>query len=284
MKLPDWVKSNYAASTHKAKRLLRSFGVSTVCEEARCPNIAKCFSKPAAAFMILGATCTRKCGFCSVASGYPGPVDSLEPEKIAGAARKMSLQHIVITSVTRDDLPDGGAEHFARTVRALYKSLSSVRVEVLTPDFRGSAESLSIVLDSHPDIFNHNIETVPRLYGHIRPHADYKRSLRVLEFSKKFAPDIHTKSGIMLGFGETWHEVMDILIDLKNAGCSIITIGQYLRPSKKNLPVVEYVEPKVFEELQATALEMGFQHVASGPLVRSSMNAEEMYRDTVSTG
>lgn len=282
MRLPHWVKSKHTANMHQAKRVLRSYGVSTVCEEARCPNIAGCFSKPAAAFMILGSICTRKCGFCSVASGYPKPVDSHEPEKIAGAVKKMGLQYAVITSVTRDDLRNGGAEHFARTVHALHTSLSSVRIEVLTPDFRGSTESLSIVLDSHPDVFNHNIETVPRLYGHIRPHADYRRSLKLLDFAKNTSPGIHTKSGIILGFGEKWHEVVDSLSDLRNAGCSIITIGQYLRPSKQNVPVVEYVRPEIFEELQTTALEMGFRHVASGPLVRSSMNAEEMYQNTLS--
>ena len=282
MRLPDWVKSRHTVKTHPTKRLLRSFGVITVCEEARCPNIAVCFSKPAAAFMILGAICTRRCSFCSVASGFPEPVDSHEPEKIAGAVREMGLQYVVITSVTRDDLHDGGADHFARTVHALRASLPSVRIEVLTPDFRGSMESLSIVLDSNPDVFNHNIETVPRLYGHIRPHADYHRSLTVLRFAKNFAPGMHIKSGIMLGFGENLHEVTNSLRDLRTAGCTIITIGQYLRPSKHHVPVVDYVRPEMFRELRTTALEMGFHHVASGPLVRSSMNAEEMYQDAVS--
>ena len=284
MRLPHWAKSKHTANTHPAKKLLRSYGVSTVCEEARCPNIAGCFSKPAAAFMILGALCTRKCGFCSVVSGYPEPIDVHEPEKIAGAVKKMGLQYVVITSVTRDDLHDGGAEHFARTVHALHTSLSSVRIEVLTPDFNGSTESLSIVLNSNPDVFNHNIETVPRLYSHIRPHADYRRSLKILEFAKKFSPGIHTKSGIILGFGEKRHEVVDSLTDLRNAGCNIITIGQYLRPSKRNVPVVEYVRPEMFRKLRTIALEMGFLHVASGPLVRSSMNAEEMYQGILSAG
>lgn len=234
--------------------------------------------------MILGTVCTRKCGFCSVASGCPEPVDSGEPEKIAGAVKKMGLHYVVVTSVTRDDLPDGGAAQFAGTVRALHSTLSSVRIEVLTPDFGGNTESLSIVLDSNPDVFNHNIETVPRLYGYIRPHADYRRSLKVLECSKKFSPGIHIKSGIMLGFGEKLPEVINSLSDLRNAGCSIITIGQYLRPSKRNVPVAEYVKPEIFNELQATALDLGFHSVASGPLVRSSMNAEEMYQGTVSIG
>lgn len=277
MRLPEWIKVK-ASGLHNTKSLLRNHGLSTVCEEARCPNKGYCFSKPTATFMILGDHCTRDCGFCSVKYGNPSFVDAEEPERVAEAAYAMGLRYVVITSVTRDDLPDGGALQFAKTIRAVKNKLPDSKVEVLTPDFKGDVNSLKIVLDSWPDVFNHNMETIKRLYYKVRPHADYECSLGVLENVKKMASEIKTKSGLMLGFGETFDEVIDLFKDLRNAGCDFLTVGQYLRPSKKNLPVVEYIRPEVFEELKEAALELGFEFVAAGPLVRSSMNAEEMYR------
>jgi lipoic acid synthetase len=277
VRLPEWIRTDSAKGLHNTKRLLRSFGLTTVCEEARCPNICTCFSKPAATFMILGSKCTRNCGFCSVESSIPEPLDPEEPERVAMAAKEMGLRYVVITSVTRDDLYDGGAEHFAKTVYAVKKYLPDTRVEVLTPDFKGNLNALNRVLHSKTDVYNHNVETVPRLYPVVRPGADYRRSLNILKYAKKIAPQINIKSGIMLGLGETLDEVIDVLRDLRNAGCELVTIGQYLRPSRLNLPVVEYIRPGVFERLRLKALNMGFKYAASAPLVRSSMNAEEMY-------
>jgi lipoic acid synthetase len=277
MRLPDWIKTK-ASGLHSTKTLLRKHGLSTVCEEARCPNKGHCFSKPTATFMILGDICTRDCGFCSVKSGNPSFVDTEEPERVAKAAHEMGLRYVVITSVTRDDLPDGGASQFAETIMAIRRSLPHAKVEVLTPDFKGDANSLKTVLDARPDVFNHNMETVKRLYDVVRPQADYECSINVLRNVKKIAPDIKTKSGLMLGLGETMDEVIELFKDLRNAECDFLTVGQYLRPSKKNLPVVEYIRPEVFEELKEAALDSGFEFVAAGPLVRSSMNAEDMYR------
>lgn len=257
--------------------MLRSRGLATVCEEARCPNIGACFSKPTATFMILGSRCTRNCGFCSVESGRPAPPEEDEPLRVALTARDMRLRYVVITSVTRDDLPDGGAFHFSRTVRAVRKLLPGAGIEVLTPDFRGDTAALSTVLDSGPDTFTHNVETVPRLYPLVRSQADYGRSLRVLRLAAETAPGIRRKSGLMAGLGETYEEILSVMGDLRSAGCDYLTIGQYLRPSKRNLPVVEYVTPAAFEAYREAALAMGFRGVASAPLVRSSMNAEEMF-------
>jgi lipoic acid synthetase len=292
--LPEWVKSQFRVCSskfddkdfsglkprnyklHATKSLLRNHKLSTVCEEARCPNKIFCFSKPAAAFMILGDICTRNCAFCSVKSGMPSEVDIDEPAKIADAALKMGLKYVVITSVTRDDLPDGGASMFAATVKAVKNKLPGAKAEILTPDFRGDIDALRVVVESAPDVFNHNIETVKRLYEKIRPQADYRRSLNVLYNAGKIKPGMRTKSGLMLGFGETMDEVVELFKDLRSAGCNYLTIGQYLRPTKKNLPVVEYIKPDVFEDLKEMAVELGFEYVAAGPLVRSSMNAEEM--------
>lgn len=264
------------ASLHETRHLLRGKGLSTVCEEARCPNQHLCFSKPTATFLILGDRCTRSCGFCAIGSGAPAPVDSREPLLVAEAAAHMGLRYVVITSVTRDDLPDGGAAHFAATVRAVRERLPGAGVEVLTPDFRGSDEALEIVLEARPDVFNHNIETVKRLYPAVRPQADYGRSLDLLRRVRQRAPDVRTKSGLMLGLGERGDEVIAALRDLREASCGMVTIGQYLRPSKKHLPVVEYIRPESFDALAQVALALGFGSVASAPLVRSSMNAEEM--------
>ena len=277
MRLPEWIRTKNLGGLHHAKQILRRHGLYTVCEEARCPNMSECFSRPTATFMILGSRCTRNCGFCSVESSTPGPLDLEEPERIVMAAKEMGLRYIVITSVTRDDLSDGGAGQFAKTVYTVRRYLPDAKVEVLTPDFKGNVSSLKMVLNSRPDVYNHNVETVPRLYPVVRPQADYMRSLNILQYAKKIAPEINTKSGLMLGLGERLDEVTNVLEDLRRTGCDIVTIGQYLRPSKLNLPVVEYIRPEMFEELRLKALCMGFKYVASGPLVRSSMNAEEMY-------
>lgn len=275
-RLPDWIRVRLDG-LHETKQILRSHGLATVCEEARCPNIGKCFSKPTATFMILGYNCTRNCGFCNVESSLPLPVDPNEPERVAMAAKEMGLRYVVITSVTRDDLPDGGASHFAETIRAIRRHIPNAGIEVLTPDFKGDVNALRVVLEARPDIFNHNIETVPRLYSEVRPQADYKRSLTVLKKAKELS-EVKTKSGLMVGLGEEFDEVVAVMKDLKESGCDYLTIGQYLRPSKKNLPVREYIRPEVFDQYREEALRLGFKGVSSGPLVRSSMNAEEMFR------
>lgn len=278
MRLPDWIRTRNRTDSHDTKHLLRRHKLSTVCEEARCPNKDECFAKPTATFMILGSSCTRDCGFCAVRSFNPERVDENEPENVAEAAEELQLKYIVITSVTRDDLRDGGAGQFAKTINAVRKRMPHAKIEVLTPDFQGNMKFLRTVLDAGPDVFNHNVETAERLYPVVRPSADYGRSLSVLKQSKEVAPDIFTKSGFMLGLGETYDEILTILQDLRKVDCDFVTIGQYLRPTKRNLPVVKYILPEVFEDVRMKALEMGFKYVASGPLVRSSMNAEEMYK------
>ena len=277
MRLPDWIRTQCRADQHETKLILRKHRVTTVCEEARCPNRGECFSKPTATFMILGSHCTRNCGFCSVDSSTPEPPDEGEPENVARAAEEMGLKYVVITSVTRDDLADGGAGHFARTISAVRRRLPESKIEVLTPDFQGDTEALRAVLEARPDVFNHNVETVERLYPHVRPQAVFRRSLSALKQAKTIAPDILTKSGFMLGLGENQGEVLELLRELRQTGCDVVTIGQYLRPTGNNLPVVEYIHPEVFACLRVKALAMGFTYVASGPLVRSSMNAAEMY-------
>ena len=277
MRLPEWLKRDALAGLHDTKHLLRRHRLSTVCEEARCPNRGECFSKPTATFLILGSRCTRKCGFCSVFSSSPEPVDENEPEKVASASAEMRLRHVVVTSVTRDDLSDGGAGHFAKTIAAVRRKVPLAKVEILTPDFQGNKEALETVLSAQPDVFNHNIETVERLYSSVRPQANYWRSLTVLQMAKEIAPHIFVKSGFMLGLGESHDEAMSLMEDLLMSKCDLLTIGQYLRPTRSNLPVVKYVLPEVFDKLREEALNMGFKYAASGPLVRSSMNAEEMY-------
>jgi lipoyl synthase len=290
MRLPEWIKAETrhnimmvrdfsAARQHTTKRRLRRHQLLSVCEEARCPNKAYCFAKPTATFMILGDVCTRDCGFCAVASGIPSGINQTEPKDIADAAHEMGLKYVVITSVTRDDLADGGASHFAHVIKTLRQRLPEVKVEVLIPDFEGNIAALKTVIEAGPDVFNHNMETVKRLYPSIRPQADYRRSLGVLRKAKEMNPGIRTKSGFMLGLGETVAEVIDMLAEIRGAGCDAVTIGQYLRPTKKNRPVVEYIIPHVFDEFKDKALGLGFSFVASGPLVRSSMNAEELFND-----
>ncbi len=277
MRIPNWIKTKGLSYQHNTKHILKNYKVNTVCENARCPNIGECYSRSTATFMILGTKCTRNCGFCSVESSHPEHLDSEEPYRVALAAKEMGLKYVVITSVTRDDLPDGGAEHFAHTVYAVKQTINKVKVEVLTPDFKGNRDSIAMVMDSEPDVFGHNVETIPRLYNLVRPGADYVRSINILRYVKEISPHTNIKSGLMLGLGETLREVIDVLKELYEAGCDFVTIGQYLRPSKKNIPVVEYLHPEVFEKIRLIAIEMGFKYVASSPLVRSSLNAEEMF-------
>ncbi|MEK7880865.1 MAG: lipoyl synthase, partial [Deltaproteobacteria bacterium] len=264
------------ADLHAMKSILRRRGLHTVCESARCPNIGECFSKPTATFMILGNCCTRRCGVCSgeKARERLSP-DPNEPGNIALTAKELGLKHVVVTSVTRDDLPLGGAEQFALTIRALRDNNTKILIEVLTPDFSGNTEALKAVLDAGPDIFNHNLETVKRLYPVVRPNADYSRSLSVLRLAK--IRGFFTKSGIMAGFGETDSEVKELLTDLAEAGCDAVTIGQYLKPGRGNLDVVDYVIEEKFKEYRNYAKEIGITHAYSGPFVRSSYNAEEIF-------
>ncbi|MBM2839070.1 MAG: Lipoyl synthase [Deltaproteobacteria bacterium] len=278
LRLPKWAKRKIGSrgSIHKMKEVLRREGLHTVCEEARCPNIGECFSKPTATFMIMGNVCTRNCGFCDVTPGTPKLLDIDEPVKIARVSKQLGLRHVVITSVTRDDLLDGGARHFGSTIKELRNAIPEASIEVLTPDFKGDVALLEPIARERPDIFNHNMETVPRLYPLVRPQADYERSLKILKGMKRLEPGIVTKSGIMLGLGEKREEIMSVMDDLRTVGCDVLTIGQYLRPSKGNLPVVEYVEEVVFAEYGDIARKKGFLHVASAPLVRSSFNAEEI--------
>ena len=278
MRHPEWLKVPLTG-THETRKILRSYGLSTVCEEARCPNQGKCFSKNTATFMILGDRCTRNCSFCAVDSLQPEPPDSDEPGRVAEAAVKLGLEFVVITSVTRDDLDDGGAGHFARTIEAIRKLKNTMKIEVLTPDFKGDAQAIRVVLDARPDVFNHNVETVPRLYDKVRPQAEYSLSLEVLRKAHEISPEIKTKSGIMVGLGETFEEVLAVMQDIRNAGCDFLTVGQYLQPRRTNIPVVEYIRPEVFDQYKEKALAMGFGAVASSPLTRSSMNAGDLFKE-----
>jgi len=254
--------------------------LTTVCHEARCPNADDCFSRGTATFLILGNHCTRSCLFCTVRHGSPEVPNPEEPYAVAEAVQLLGLDHVVITSVTRDDLPDGGAGHFAATVHAIRKRTPEVSIEVLVPDFKGSAEALQTVIQARPDVIAHNIETVPRLYPEVRAGADYNRSLSLLKSVTESNPPITTKSGFMLGFGETPDEVRNVMRDLLAAGCSILTIGQYLQPSPRNLTVKHYIHPDIFERWKLEALNMGFRGVASGPFVRSSYRAGELYKSS----
>jgi len=276
-RLPAWLKrplprGNENFFTHN---LLRELHLETVCENARCPNRPECYARRTATFMILGNLCTRPCGFCSVPRGSPEPPEADEPERVAEATLRLGLKHVVITSVTRDDLPDGGADHFFQCVLAVRRRTGAA-VEVLTPDFAGSKAAIDRVLHAQPDVYNHNMETVPRLYKKVRGRADYQRSLAVLVHVKKKAPHIVTKSGLMLGLGETTTELLDTLADLRSVCCDTLTLGQYLAPTLKHIPVVRYLPPEEFASLAKLARSLGFKHVASGPFVRSSYHADEM--------
>jgi lipoic acid synthetase len=277
VRAPDWIREKRLrlSDLHPVKNLMRAQSLSTVCEEARCPNRGECFARGTATFLLLGDVCTRACGFCDIRTGRPRPVDAGEPERVAQASARMGLSYVVLTSVDRDDLPDGGAGHFVATIAAVRRLDPAPGVEVLTPDFRGRFDSLRAVVDARPDVFNHNVETVPRLYATVRRGAILARSLGLLSAAKVLDPGLTTKSGLMLGLGERPDEVRDLLEKLRDAGVDIVTIGQYLRPSRENLPVVEYVRPERFEEYRLEGERLGFRHVFAGPFVRSSYRAEE---------
>jgi lipoic acid synthetase len=280
-RLPAWIREKKLnlQQLHEVKSLLRGSSLHSVCESLACPNRSECFSRGTATFMILGDVCTRACGFCNVTTGRPYARPSRsEPGDVADAARRMNLRHVVVTSVTRDDLADGGAEQFADTIHELRATIPGVVVEVLTPDFRGNMEAVRTVAVAGPDYYNHNVETVPRLYDYVRPGSRFERSLAVLREVKRFDPGIVAKSGFMLGLGERRDEVVEVMVRLLASGCEILTIGQYLQPKREKLDVVEYVHPSVFEEYQRIGEELGFRAVFSGPFVRSSYMAEQVAR------
>jgi len=276
---PQWLRNRTknSGSPFEVKKMLHELGLNTVCDEAMCPNRGECFGKKRAAFMMLGKVCTRNCTFCNVASGTPGPPDPGEPQRIAVAVKETGMRHVVITSVTRDDLEDGGAGHFAGVINAIKNIDHTVSIEVLIPDFLGDKAALLKVVAAKPHIINHNLETVPALYPHVRPQAIYDRSLHLLTSVKALDPIIYTKSGIMLGLGESESQVLQVMRDLQAAGCDFITIGQYLQPSRKHHPVIEYIHPDTFEYYRMSGLKMGFASVASAPYVRSSYHAEENF-------
>ena len=278
-KKPDWLRKRLPSGPEyeRIRSLVRKSHLHTVCQEAQCPNIWECFSSRTATFLILGDRCTRNCRFCAVAHQPSGPPDPEEPHRVAEAVDRMQLGYVVITSVTRDDLPDGGAGHFARTIREIRRRVPNAMVEVLIPDFQGRLESLETVLTAQPDVLNHNLETVPRLYDTVRPGADYHRSLQLLGNARRHDPDLPTKSGLMLGLGEKDAEIQQTLGDLRAVDCRMLTLGQYLQPSKTHLPVARFVPPEEFDHWKAVAEEMGFSEVASGPFVRSSYHARELF-------
>ena len=274
---PRWIRAPFPAGVRyqEIKDLLRAGTLHSVCEEARCPNIGECFNRGTATFMILGDTCTRACGFCDVTSGRPGAVDWAEPLRLASTVARLRLNYVVITSVNRDDLADGGAALFAACIRAIHRRLPECGVEVLIPDFEGNHDALRSVVEARPIVLNHNTETVPRLYRRVRHKARYHRSLELLARAKTLDPAIPTKTGLMVGLGEGFAELVDVFRDLREARCELLTVGQYLRPSQKHLPVERYYAPDEFQALRAEALALGFRHVEAGPLVRSSYHADE---------
>lgn len=284
-KFPPWIVKRLSLApsdnhrgqeqVYEVRKLLRRLDLHTVCEGARCPNLWECFAESIATFMILGKTCTRNCKFCSVAKGSPLPVDQKEPERLAQAVKKLGLKHVVITSVTRDDLPDGGASQFFSTITEVRSINPDVIIEVLIPDFAGSKEAIKQVLEARPEIVGHNLETVPSLYRKVRPGASYERSLKLLELVKILQPDIYTKSSLMLGLGEEEQEILQVMEDLRRIDCDILTMGQYLQPSSSHLEIRRFIPPSEFEEYKRIAEKMGFLFVASGPFVRSSYRASE---------
>jgi lipoic acid synthetase len=282
LRRPDWLKARLPVGPtyENLKRLMRSKTLHTVCEEARCPNIGECWGAGTATFMILGDTCTRSCGFCAVKTGRPTTLDLDEPRRVAEAVRQMGLGHAVVTSVNRDELHDGGAGIFAETIRLVRELSPETSVEVLIPDFKGDREALRTVLEARPDILNHNTETVPRLYRRVRPQATYERSLELLRRAREYHAELTTKSGVMVGLGESFDEVIQTMADIRAQGTDIITVGQYLRPSAQHLPIERYWHPDEFAELRVAGLRMGFRHVEAGPLVRSSYHAERHVRPT----
>jgi lipoic acid synthetase len=276
---PDWLKVRFPAGPNYARidRLHREQGLHSVCRSAACPNQGECWEQGTATFMILGDHCTRNCQFCNVTHEAPLPVDPQEADKVARAISELKLNHAVITSVTRDDLNDGGATQFAAVTCAIHAYRPECRVELLVPDLQGNFEALSTILEAKPEVFGHNLETVPRLYPRARAGADYRRSLDLLAAAAQRSPEIPTKSGLMLGMGETMEEIPIVMQDLRQAGCSMLTLGQYLQPTRNHLPVVRYVEPAEFENLRDAGLQLGFTHVEAGPLVRSSYHAAEQF-------
>ena len=283
---PPWLKRRIpsGATYQEIRRLLQTTHLHTVCQEACCPNLGECFSQGTATFLILGDRCTRHCRFCAVAHGPVDLPDPEEPSRVAEAVHTMKLRYVVVTSVTRDDLPDGGASLFAETIQKIREKRPETRVEVLIPDFRGDLQALKTVLEARPDVLNHNVETIPRLYASVRPEAVYQRSIDLLKNAHQMDPSVLTKSGLMLGLGERPEEVQQVLKNLLVAGCCILTLGQYLQPSSEHLPVERFLPPEEFEEWRKKALEMGFREVASGPFVRSSYHAQEAYQSLSSAG
>lgn len=279
---PPWLKRRIPAGAEheRVRNLVERSHLHTVCQEARCPNIWECFSSQTATFLILGSVCTRNCGFCAVTAGSPAPLDPSEPDNVAEAASKMKLKYVVITSVTRDDLPDGGSGVFAKTIKAVREKIPEATIEVLIPDFQGNFDALKKVVVAFPDVLNHNLETVPRLYKTVRPQAVYERSLELLNRAKKWEFSLQIKSGLMLGLGETEIEVEQTFNDLLEVGCRMLTLGQYLKPTKAHLPVERFIPPEEFNGWKDTALKMGFKQVASGPFVRSSYHAKELFNAT----
>lgn len=277
---PAWLRKRLpiGLNVQKMETDLRRHSLYSICQEACCPNLGECFNKGEAAFLVMGDVCTRNCRFCAVASGIPKPIDPLEPLNLAKQIRGMELNFVVVTSVTRDDLPDGGAYHFAEVVLAIQKICAGVGVEVLIPDFQGSIDALTTVINARPNVLNHNVETVSRLYPDVRPQAIYIRSIELLRQAKKIDSNIVTKSGLMTGLGETRDEVLQVMDDLREADCDLLTIGQYLKPGKNHHPVIEYVRPEVFHEYEKEALERGFKGVVASPFVRSSYRAGDLYR------
>jgi len=277
---PDWLKVKLPGGEeyHRIKGLLRTANLHTVCKEAICPSIGECFGQGTATFLILGDVCTRRCNFCAVAKGVPSALEEGEPEKIARVVKQIGLRHIVITSVTRDDLPDGGSGHYAKTIEAIRTENPACTIEILIPDFKGSEKAVEIVLNESPHILNHNLETVPRLYPDVRSGADYERSLSLLEEAKESDPELTTKSGLILGMGEEHREIIGVMSDLRDVGCDILTIGQYLCPGKGFLPIKRFYHPDEFKRLRYVGEKMGFRHVESGPLVRSSYHAAEQFK------
>ncbi len=304
---PEWfkVKANAGDANEAVVRLIRSLDLHTVCEEANCPNAGECFSHKTATFMLLGSQCTRRCTFCAVGKGEPEPPDPKEPSRIAAAVRQLGLRHVVLTTVTRDDLPDGGASHFVKTIAAIrhdsahfnepaelagsnglaatagFSKTPVPAIEVLISDLQGNWDALQQIIEARPEVINHNVETVPRLYPAVRPQAVFTRSIELLQRVKSTQPDILTKSGIMVGLGETETEVVEVMRSLREAGCDLLTIGQYLAPSKRHHPVIEYIHPDQFARYKTIGETIGFRHVASGPLVRSSYHAGEAFHQAI---
>ncbi|MBF0495069.1 MAG: lipoyl synthase [Deltaproteobacteria bacterium] len=284
LRKPPWLRKNIPTGpgVNKINGILQKTGLHTVCQEARCPNRVECYARAAATFLIMGPHCSRACTFCAVTAALPHPLNPAEPSLVAAAIKEMNLSFAVITSVTRDDLPDGGAAHFASVIKAVRDLDPGIKVEALVPDFQGNGAALEVVIEAGPAVLNHNLETIPRLYGQVRPGADYNRSLELLHQTKQKAPQQITKSGIMVGLGETFPEILELFGHLREAACDILTIGQYLQPSKDHHPVVRFIPPEEFRDYETEARRLGFKAVAAGPYVRSSYQAEELYRHALS--